>query len=416
MKNIIIIGGGAAGMMAGIMLAEKGYKPVILEKNDKLGRKLFITGKGRCNLTNNCDTEDLLKSVVTNSKFLYSAFYGFDSNATMDFFTNLGLSVKTERGNRVFPTSDHSSDVISVMTTKLKRLGVEIRLNTEAVDIDVLEEEDCKSVKGVRLRNEAGKEEYISCEDVVVATGGVSYPLTGSTGDGIKWAKKLELDVVEPKPALVPVEIEEGFCRDIMGLALKNIQVTFKAKVKNKDKTVYSDFGEMLFTHFGVSGPVILSASSYLSKHLNNDLRLYIDLKPALTDEQLNDRLLRDFSQNINKQFRNSLGELLPKKLIPVVIEMSGIDQYKKVNEITKEERLKLINVLKNMELNVKGLRGFDEAIITQGGVNVKEINPQNMESKKIKGLRFIGEVLDVDALTGGFNLQIAWSTAAALE
>lgn len=416
MKNIIIIGGGAAGMMAGIMLAEKGYKPVILEKNDKLGRKLFITGKGRCNLTNNCDTEDLLKSVVTNSKFLYSAFYGFDSNATMDFFTNLGLSVKTERGNRVFPTSDHSSDVISVMTTKLKRLGVEIRLNTEAVDIDVLEEEDCKSVKGVRLRNEAGKEEYISCEDVVVATGGVSYPLTGSTGDGIKWAKKLELDVVEPKPALVPVEIEEGFCRDIMGLALKNIQVTFKAKVKNKDKTVYSDFGEMLFTHFGVSGPVILSASSYLSKHLNNDLRLYIDLKPALTDEQLNDRLLRDFSQKINKQFRNSLGELLPKKLIPVVIEMSGIDQYKKVNEITKEERLKLINVLKNMELNVKGLRGFDEAIITQGGVNVKEINPQNMESKKIKGLRFIGEVLDVDALTGGFNLQIAWSTAAALE
>ncbi|MBE5945780.1 MAG: NAD(P)/FAD-dependent oxidoreductase [Lachnospiraceae bacterium] len=416
MKDIIIIGGGAAGMMAGIMLAEKGYSPTIIEKNDKLGRKLFITGKGRCNLTNDCDTEELLKNVVTNSKFLYSAFYGFDSNATMKFFEGLGLAIKTERGNRVFPTSDHSSDVISVMTTRLKRLGVEIRLNTETVHIDVLEKEDCKAVKGVKVKNNAGKEEYISCEDVVVATGGVSYPLTGSTGDGVKWAKELGLDVVEPKPALVPLEIEEVFCKDIMGLALKNVQVKFKAKVKNKEKTVYSDFGEMLFTHYGVSGPVILSASSYLGKYLGNDLRLYIDLKPAMTEEQLNDRLLRDFSQNINKQFRNSLGELLPKKLIPVIIEMSGIDQYKKVNEITKEERISLIKVLKSMELKVTGLRDFNEAIITQGGVSVKEVNPQNMQAKKIKGLRFIGEVLDVDALTGGFNLQIAWSTAAALE
>lgn len=416
MSDVIIVGGGAAGMMAGIMLAEKGYNPTIIEKNDRLGRKLFITGKGRCNLTNNCSTEELLKNVVTNSKFLYSAFYGFDAAMTMSFFEELGLKIKTERGGRVFPVSDHSSDVISVMSTKLKRLGVKIMLNTTVIDIKVTEDGDTKCVSGLSYVNEQGKKEHIACENIVIATGGVSYPLTGSTGDGIKWAKELGLNISEPRPALVPVEIEEGFCKDIMGLALKNIHATFVAKVKNKDKVIYSEFGEMLFTHFGVSGPVILSGSSYVGKYLDSDLRLRIDLKPALTEEQLNERILRDFSQNINKQFRNSLSDLLPKKLIPVIIDISGIDQYKKVNEITKEERLKLVKLLKCIELHVKGLRDFNEAIITQGGVSVKEINPHTMESKSIKGLRFIGEVLDVDALTGGFNLQIAWSTAASIE
>ena len=416
MKNIVIVGGGAAGMFAGIMLAQKGYKPIIIEKNDRLGKKLFITGKGRCNLTNECTTEDLLKNIVTNSKFMCSAFYGFDSYAAINFFEGLGLKLKTERGNRVFPVSDHSSDVISVLTTKLKRLNVSIMLETEVLGIDVGINEESKVVKGVRIRHKNNKEEYIATADVVVATGGVSYPRTGSTGDGIKWAKEMGLSVSEPKPALVPMVARENFCKELMGLSLKNISVTYLAKVKNKDKKVYSDFGEMLFTHFGVSGPVILSASSHLGKYLSEDLRLYIDLKPGLTREQLNDRLLRDFSVNINKQFRNSLGDLLPKKLIPVIIDISGIDQYKKVNEITKEERMRLIESLKNLELHIIGFRDFDEAIITQGGVSVKEINPKNMESKTIKGLRFVGEVIDVDALTGGFNLQIAWSTAAALE
>lgn len=417
MKDIIIIGGGAAGMFAGIMLANKGYNPTIIEKNDKLGKKLFITGKGRCNLTNNCSTDELLKNVVTNSKFMYSSFYGFGSQDTMDFFESLGLRLKTERGNRVFPVTDHSSDVISVLTTGLRRLNVKILLETEVTDIDVdTDENENRFVKGVRVKHKNKSEEYLRATDVVVATGGLSYPVTGSTGDGIRWAEKMGLKVSEPFPALVPLNAEETFCKDLMGLSLKNVETSFAAKVKGKDKTVYSQFGEMLFTHFGVSGPVILSASSYLGKYLQNDLRLYIDLKPGLTREQLNDRILRDFSENINKQFRNSLGDLLPKKMIPVIIELSGIDQYKKVNEITKEERMRLISSIKGLELHITGFRDFNEAIITRGGVSVKEIDPRNMECKSIKGLRFIGEVLDVDALTGGFNLQVAWSTAAALR
>lgn len=417
MKDIIIIGGGAAGMFAGIILANKGYKPTIIEKNDKLGKKLFITGKGRCNLTNNCSTDELLKNVVTNSKFMYSSFYGFGSQDTMDFFESLGLRLKTERGNRVFPVTDHSSDVISVLTTGLRRLNVKILLETEVTDIDVdTDENENRFVKGLRIKHKNKSEEYLQATDVVVATGGLSYPVTGSTGDGIRWAEKMGLKVSEPFPALVPLNAEETFCKDLMGLSLKNVETSFVAKVKGKDKTVYSQFGEMLFTHFGVSGPVILSASSYLGKYLQNDLRLYIDLKPGLTREQLNDRILRDFSGNINKQFRNSLGDLLPKKMIPVIIELSGIDQYKKVNEITKEERMRLISSIKGLKLHITGFRDFNEAIITRGGVSVKEIDPRNMECKSIKGLRFIGEVLDVDALTGGFNLQVAWSTAAALR
>ncbi len=421
MTKIVIVGGGAAGMMAGITLANKGFYPVIIEKNEKLGKKLFITGKGRCNLTNDCDVEDLFKNIVTNSKFLYSAFYGFDSRATMDLFEDLGLKLKTERGGRVFPVSDHSSDVISVLSTKLKRLGVEILLNSTVTQIitKANEDDDCDAdiiVSGVEYRDSKGNINIIPCENVVVATGGVSYPLTGSTGDGIKWAKELGLKVSEPRPALVPVEIKEDFCRDIMGLALKNVNVSFIAKVKNKDRVIYSSFGEMLFTHFGISGPVVLSASSYLHKYMDNDLKVNIDLKPALTEEQLDERILRDFASNMNKQFRNALDDLLPKKLIPIIIDLCGIDRYKKVNEISKEERKTLVNTLKCMKLGVTGLRGFNEAIITQGGVSVKEINPKNMECKRVKGLRFIGEVLDVDALTGGFNLQIAWSTAMALE
>lgn len=417
MNNIIIIGGGAAGMFAGIMLAKKGYNPTIIEKNDKLGKKLFITGKGRCNLTNNCSTEELLKNVVTNPKFMYSSFYGFGSQDTMDFFESLGLKLKTERGNRVFPVTDHSSDVIGALTTGLRRLNVKILLETEVTDIDVdTDEYENRFVKGVRIKHKNKIEEYLRATDVVVATGGLSYPVTGSTGDGIKWAEKMGLKVSKPIPALVPLNVKETFCKDIMGLSLKNVEASFVAKVKGKDKTIYSQFGEMLFTHFGVSGPVILSGSSYLGKYLQNDLILYIDLKPGLTNEQLNDRILRDFSLNINKQFRNSLGDLLPKKMIPVIIELSGIDQYKKVNEITKEERMRLISSIKGMELHITGFRDFNEAIITQGGVSVKEIDPGNMECKSIKGLRFIGEVLDVDALTGGFNLQVAWSTAAALR
>lgn len=419
MKDIAIIGGGAAGMLAGIMLADKGYEPAIYEKNDKLGRKLFITGKGRCNVTNNCDVETLFKNVVSNPKFLYSAFYNFDASRTMSFFEELGVRLKTERGNRVFPESDHSSDVIAALIRALEKRGVKIFPGTEVTDImyDVCEEEGFeKSVKGIRVKERDGSIKDIMVADVVVATGGMSYPLTGSTGDGYKWASELGLEVKKPEPSLVPLVIRETLCRDIMGLALKNVKVSFVSTVKNKSRVVYSEFGEMLFTHFGVSGPVILSASAYVSKYIDNGLKLFIDLKPALSEEQLDDRLIRDFSKNLNKQFRNSLGELLPKNLIPVVIERTGIDQYKKVNEITREERRTLVRTIKGFELNVTGTRGFDEAIITRGGVSVKEINPSTMMSKKVKGLRFIGEVLDLDALTGGFNLQIAWSTAAQVE
>jgi len=352
---------------------------------------------------------------------MFSAFNSFDSSDSISFFENLGLKIKTERGGRVFPESDHSSDVINVMSTKLKRLGVEIFLNTEVTDIiteDCSEEDNkkiTKRVKGIVICNNGIKKEILY-DDVVVATGGVSYPLTGSTGDGLKWARNMGLKVTEPRPALVPLEVKQGFCKDIMGLALKNISVIFVAKVKNKYKTIYSDFGEMLFTHYGISGPVILSASSYVGKYISDDIKVVIDLKPAISEEQLDNRILRDFADNMNKQFRNSLDELLPKKLIPIIIDIAGIDPYKKVNIISKEERLKLVKTIKALELNVTALRDYNEAIITQGGVSVKEINPQNMSCKTVKGLSFIGEVLDVDALTGGFNLQIAWSTAAMLK
>lgn len=423
MKNVIIIGGGAAGMMAAIRIAEQGHRPIIIEKNEKLGKKLFITGKGRCNLTNDCPVEDLFSNVVTNSKFMFSAFYGFDSQQTIDYFNKLGLSTKTERGNRVFPTSDHSSDVLKVLIRRLDELKVDIHLQTVVTKLlyEDYTEEDSKSkfekrILGVECKTSNGKVETILCDAVIVATGGKSYPLTGSTGDGYKWARELDLKISEPRPALVPMCAQETLCKDLMGLTLKNVKLSFFAKVKNKDKMVYSDQGELLFTHFGVSGPIVLSASSYVQKYLEDDLRLVINMKPALSKDQLDSRLLRDFAENQNKQLNNALDALLPKRMIEYVIDASGVDPYKKVNEISKQEREQLLLALTEFTIHITGVRGFEEAIITQGGISVKEIDPKTMEAKRIKGLFFIGEVLDVDALTGGFNLQIAWSSAHAVS
>lgn len=440
--DAIIIGCGAAGMMAGIKLAERDKKIIILEKNEKPGKKLFITGKGRCNLTNNCEKDELFKNVVSNSKFMYSAFNNFDSTDTIDFFENeLGLKTKTERGNRAFPVSDHSSDVISALYNRLKKLGVEIKFNScvTRINYKYYAEQDCAKdeenydsqeenkyskrkndkdkikyqITGVEYTDEKGSKEVLNSDTVIVATGGLSYPRTGSTGDGLRWAKELDLKVTEPVPALVPLVVkEEDICRELMGLSLKNVKASFTALKNDKRKEIYSDFGEMLFTHFGVSGPIILSASSYLTKYYDKELELNIDLKPALSREQLDARLIRDFEENNNRQFQNALDKLLPKSLIPVIIRLTEIDEHKKVNSISKTERLRLLDILKNFKFTITGSRGFDEAIITQGGVSAKEINPKTMECKKVKGLRFIGEVLDVDALTGGFNLQIAWSTA----
>lgn len=460
MKKIIIVGGGAAGMMAAIWAARGGARVTLLEKNEKLGKKLFITGKGRCNLTNACDVEELFCNVVTNPKFLYSSFYGFDNRQVMGFFEDLGMPVKVERGNRVFPGSDHSSDVIKALERECRRLGVDIHLHTrvkrlcivDAVKGDspdkaqqvkgvFLEDEDSvddrKQVKGVMPADEDsadgrkqvkgvvpadedsadGRKQVkgvvladgsrLYGDAVIVAAGGISYPRTGAAGDGYVFAKECGHEVKACYPSLVPFEIRETWCKDLMGLSLKNVSV----RVMQGRKKIYEDFGEMLFTHFGVSGPLIISASAYVHKYLNQPLELYIDLKPALKTEQLDERILRDFGQNQNKQFKHSLGALLPKRLIPVVIEQSGILPDKRVNEVTREERFYLARLLKGLPLTVTGIRGYDEAIITKGGVSVKQVNPSTMESKLVKGLYFAGEVLDLDALTGGFNLQIAWST-----
>lgn len=424
MSKIAIIGGGAAGMMAAIVLARQKNNITLFEKNDRLGRKLFITGKGRCNLTNNCDTEQLLNNVVSNSKFMYSAFDKFNSQDTISFFEGLGLKIKTERGGRVFPLSDHSSDVIGVLSKELNKLNVKVYFNSPVISLiseGYLKDDNsskCKYEKKItglvyKSNTEEIEEEF---DKIVVATGGVSYPLTGSTGDGIKFAKDLDIKTVDTRPALVPLEIKESFCKDIMGLALKNVQVSMFAKVKNKEKLIYKEFGEMLFTHYGISGPIILSGSSYIGKYINDGVKVVIDMKPALSYEQLDDRILKDFQKNINKQFRNSLDELLPKSLIPIVIDITRIDPYKKVNEVKKEERQLLVKTLKEFTLNATSLRDYNEAIITQGGVSVKEVNPSTMECKRVKNLMFVGEVLDVDALTGGYNLQIAWSTASLLS
>ena len=397
--KVIIIGGGAAGMLAAYQAAKCGNDVSLYEKNEKLGKKIFITGKGRCNVTNACEVEELLDHVVTNKEFLYSGFYSFTNNAMMELLEELGCPLKVERGNRVFPVSDHSSDVIAALQRGLRKENVDIYLNTTVKKI--LSEDG--TVTGVRLASG----DTVKADKVIVATGGMSYQTTGSKGDGYDFARKAGHKVTKLTPALVPFEIKEDFCKQLMGLSLRNVAV----KMTADGKKIYEDFGEMLFTHFGISGPVVLSASSYIGKYQGKELKFMIDLKPALNKDQLDHRVLKDFNKALNKDFVNSLDNLLPKKLIPVIVELSGIPEHKKVNEITKKERETLVSLLKRLELTITGVRGFKEAIITQGGVNVKEIDPGTMESKKVKGLYFAGEVLDLDAVTGGFNLQIAWST-----
>lgn len=402
MKQIIVIGGGAAGMMAAIGAAKEGAKVTLLEQNEKTGKKIFITGKGRCNLTNACEQEDFFEHVISNGKFLYSAFYQMDNRTVMDFFENADCRLKVERGERVFPISDHSSDVITALNRQMEKENVKICLHTRVKEILTTGEKT--QITGVKLTDGRA----LGADAVVVATGGRSYESTGSTGDGYLFAEEAGHTVREIKPALVPFTVKEDWCMELQGLALKNVSVT----LKSGKKKIYEGFGEMLFTHFGVSGPLILSASSYyVKKYYGVPAELSIDLKPALTAEQLDKRLLKDFDENKNRQFKNALDGLFPSKLIPVMIRLSGISPEKRVNEITKEERSALIQCTKNLSLTVTGTRGFKEAIITQGGVHVKEINPYTMESKLVKGLYFAGEVLDLDAVTGGFNLQIAWST-----
>ena len=401
MSNVIIVGGGAAGMMAAIFAARNGQNVTLLEKNEKLGKKIFITGKGRCNITNASEIEDLFSAVISNPKFLYSGFYSFTNDQVIHFFEELGVATKIERGNRVFPVSDHSSDVIAALAREMQHLKVKVQLHCEVKELLINNE---REIKGVRLAN--GKK--MTADAVVVATGGISYPSTGSTGDGYRFARNCGHKVTELFPSLVPMEVKEWYAKELQGLSLKNIEI----HITDGKKKLYDEFGEMLFTHYGVTGPVILSASSIVGKMLEKkELVLHIDLKPVLTEEQLDKRLLREFKANHNKQFKNAIDSLLPAKLRPVIIELSGIEEEKKVHEITKEERLNLLRLIKDFHMTLTGLRGYNEAIITKGGISVKEIDPGTMESKLIKNLYFAGEVLDLDAVTGGYNLQIAWST-----
>lgn len=399
MSKVIVIGGGAAGMMAAIHSARTGNDVTIIEQNEKLGKKLFITGKGRCNFTNACDVEDLFQNIVTNPKFLYSAFYSFSNQMVMDFFEEIGLPYKIERGNRVFPVSDHSSDVIKVLERELKKNNVTIHLKMKVKDL-IIKNNICK---GVILSNQ----KEMNADKVIVATGGVSYPRTGACGDGYEFAKKAGHSIIKIMPSLVPIELKDTSCEDLMGISLKNVGIS----IISNNKKIYSDFGEMLFTHFGVSGPMILRASAYIHKFIDSDLKLHIDLKPALDEKQLDERILKDFRIFQNKQLHNSLDKLLLRALIPIVIQKSGLDSEKKINEITKEERLILVHTIKKLIFDIDRYRSIDEAIITKGGINVKEVDPSTMESKLVSGLFFAGEVLDLDALTGGYNLQIAWST-----
>ena len=430
MSRVLIVGGGAAGMMAALSAAGKGHCVTVFEKNEKLGKKIYITGKGRCNVTNACEPQELYQSVVSNSKFLYSAFSRFDNQAVQDFFEANGCPLKTERGGRVFPVSDHSSDIIRALSSALEKAGVEIRLHTPVKKLLVRKAEDGpNAIRGIKLLS--GEE--ITADAVVLACGGLSYQATGSTGDGMRMAQELGHSLVPCMPSLVPFHIKEEWCRQLQGLALKNVS----AALYIEEKEIYSGFGEMLFTHFGVSGPLILSASSYyqtaaekLRKKKEKQAKkagaaaeplengkakahayLKLDLKPALSMEQLDKRILRDFEENKNKQFKNAVDGLFPARLVPIMIQLSGIDPEKKVHEITREERKYFEECIKGLTLTIAGTRGFEEAIITRGGVRVKEVNPSTMESRLVPGLYMAGEMLDLDALTGGFNLQIAWST-----
>lgn len=400
MSKVIVVGGGAAGMMAAIAAAQNGHQVELLEKNEKLGKKLFITGKGRCNLTNAGDMDTLFASVVENPRFLYSAFYGFSNEQTMAFFEERGLKLKTERGDRVFPYSDHSSDVIRVLSGELERLGVSVLLHSEVKEVCA------KDGRFLEVLLQNGR--AIPGDACIVATGGRSYPSTGSTGDGYRFARTLGHPVTECIPSLVPLEVKEWYAKELQGLSLRNVNVC----VLDGKKKLYEEFGEMLFTHFGVSGPVILSASSIIGKSLRKkELTLKIDLKPALSAEQMDQRILREFEKNRNKQFKNAAESLFPAKLRPVMLELSQIPPEKKVHEISRAERRHFAGLIKDFRMTLTGLRGFSEAVITKGGVSVKAVDPKTMESRRVKGLYFAGEILDLDALTGGFNLQIAWST-----
>lgn len=400
MSRVIVIGGGAAGMMAAYAAASCGHSVVLLEQNEKLGKKLFITGKGRCNVTNACEREKLFENVVSNPKFLYSAFSEFDNGDLMELLRRAGCPLKVERGERVFPVSDHASDVTAALTRLLKERGVEVRLHVKVKEISAAD----GRVTGALLANG----QYIRADAVVLATGGLSYPTTGSRGDGHRIAEGLGHTLKTCTPALTPMETAEQWCTSLQGLSLKNVTLTMRCG----GKQIWSGFGEMLFTHFGISGPLVLSASSYYGKCKDKTaVTAAVDLKSALTMEQLDRRILRDFEENRNKQFKNVIGSLYPSRLVPVMILLSGIDGEKKIHEVTRQERSRLAEVTKNLTMRVTGLRDFAEAIITQGGVRVKEVNPSTMESKIVQGLYPVGELLDLDAVTGGFNLQIAWST-----
>ncbi|MDE5583489.1 MAG: NAD(P)/FAD-dependent oxidoreductase [Ruminococcus sp.] len=398
MTDIIIVGGGASGCFSAVHSARKGRSVILFEPNEKLGRKLRITGKGRCNVTNNSDIQEHMKNIPVNNRFMYSAFNAFDAYGTMDFFESLGVPLKTERGNRVFPTSDNANDIADALEKEMKKCGV--RIVRKKVTGIITEDNICKGVK-------VGKEEYYS-ESVLIATGGKSYTNTGSTGDGYKFAEKLGHTVTEIKPSLVPLVSEDRYCNEMMGLSLRNVTLN----LYDREKLVYSELGEMLFTHFGVSGPLVLSASSHIREMSEDRYRLSIDLKPALTPEKLDTRIQRDFAENLNRDFANGIRKLLPSKMIPVIVRLSGISAEQKVNGITREQRHVLGRLIKNFPVSISGFRPVEEAIITSGGISVREINPKTMESKIIKGLFFAGEVIDVDAYTGGFNLQIAFSTA----
>ncbi len=399
-KNVIVVGGGPAGIMAAGIAAHRGNKVVLLEKNDRPGKKLLISGKGRCNITNDTDIEGLIENTPGNGNFLYSAFYTFSNQDLINFINGLGLETKVERGGRVFPVTDSARDVVAALMQFLNKNNVKIMTASPARNII----SENGKVRGVELPNGT----VMEADSVVLAAGGMSYPGTGSTGDGYEMAKKLGHTVIPLKPSLVPLVTGEEWVGDLQGLSLKNISVSFK---NNRGKEIYSDFGEMIFTHFGVSGPVILSASRHLLSYDFKDIILSVDLKPALSEEKLDERVQRDFEKYSRKQFKNSLDELLPQKLIPVVIELSAIDPYKPVHQITKEERKRLVVLLKHLEVTIVAARPIKEAIVTAGGIKTNEINPSTMESRKIKGLFFAGEIIDVDAYTGGFNLTIAFST-----
>lgn len=408
MANVIVIGGGPAGMMAAITAAEYGNNVTIIEKNSDFGKKLLITGKGRCNITSSLYMSEFIKNTPGNGQFLYSAFQNYTNTDIIDFLKNQGLEVKEERGNRIFPVTDKSIDVLNCFKSKINELKIKKLFNTRVQKILVQNGE----VLGVRT-----EKEIIQTDKIILATGGKSYPLTGSTGDGYLIAKNIGHKVTEIRPSLVPLVIyEKNECKEMQGLSLRNVGI--KIIDESKNKLIYEDFGEMIFTHFGISGPTILSGSAHLVRYKEIDnlmkeqkIKLQIDLKPALTEEQLDERILRDFKEFKNKQFKHALDKLLPQKMIPIVIKKTKINEEKRVNEITKEERKNLVKVLKKFELTIKDFRPVEEAIITSGGINIKEINPKTMESKLVKGLYFAGEIIDVDSYTGGFNLQIAYST-----